>query len=142
MQDLTMRLDPVISETEISVFELFVPNDDEVISRNIVFKSNHYQINIKDVRNQLHFLLTVASTFKPKGLTPEELNGYKTEYDAYIEKKGKEKDFTKEMEAEKNRGNQMDADELRRMIGEAADDSLLEKEDELVDLKVENLPSF
>ena len=51
MQDLTMRLDPVISETEISVFELFVPNDEEAISRNIVFKSNQHQINLKDVRN-------------------------------------------------------------------------------------------
>jgi hypothetical protein len=46
------------------------------------------------------------------------------------------------MEAEKNRGNQMDADELRRMIGEASGDGLLDREDELVDLKIENLPSF
>ena len=84
----------------------------------------------------------MASTFRPKTLTSEEVNAYKAEYDAYLDKKGKEKDFTKEMEAEKNRGNQMDADELRRMIGEASGDGLLDREDELVDLKIENLPSF
>ena len=50
-QDKPMQIDPTISETQVPLYKLFIPNDDLPISRNIVFKSNMHKIDFNDVKN-------------------------------------------------------------------------------------------
>jgi hypothetical protein len=53
-----------------------------------------------------------------------------------------ERDFTDEMEEKKDKGlNEMDPEELRKALGDSEEGGF-EKEDEMVDLKLENLPHF
>ena len=83
MQDISMRLDPKISEIEIPVYELFILNDDQAISRNIVFQSNLRPVEIKDVENQHQFHLTLSSLFRPRALTVQEKAALEKQYNEY-----------------------------------------------------------
>lgn len=51
-----------------------------------------------------------------------------------------ERDFTDEMEEKKDKNiNEMDPEELRKALGDSEEGGF-EKEDEMADLKLENLP--
>ena len=99
-------------------------------------------MDIKDVENQHQFSLTLSSLFRPRGLTVQEKAALEKQYNEYKLRKSKERDFTDEIEEKKEKDfNQMDLEELKKVTGDT-EDGEFEKEDEMVDLKLENLPQF
>ncbi len=60
------------------------------------------------------------------------------QYNNFLMQKNQERDVTKEMEENKNKNEVMDEEQILKVIAEDEEKA----EDEIVDLKCENLPTF
>ena len=66
-EDKMFRIDPVIMETQVRVFDLFTNNE----TSNIVFMPTIHRLEFSDLEKQSEVSLALASTFTPSKLTAD-----------------------------------------------------------------------